>query len=70
MRALKCYIEVTAGILLDEPEQRLTRRWEFTSKDLEVPNRYSDDSGAAMNYAMQLQNPQTANWVKVQWVWL
>ena len=69
MNALKCSIHVVAGVIPGEPISELTRGWEFTQADLDSPPRYIDQTGAAMNYAMSLQNPAKVNWVKLEWVW-
>ena len=69
MFALKCSIHVTAGVILGEVIPKFTRSWEFTQKDLDNPPTYVDQTGAAMNYAMSLQNPAQVNWVKLEWVW-
>ena len=69
MLSLRCSIQVKAGIIPGEAQPELTRTWEFTKEDLDNPPKYVDDTGAAMNYAMSLQNPQEVNWVKLEWVW-
>jgi len=69
MEPLKCSVQVTAGIFLGEPIHELTRAWYFTQEDLDKPPIYIDKTGAAMNYAMSLQNPQKANWVHFEWIW-
>jgi len=69
MNSLKCSIHVWAGIIPGEPDSRFTRTWNFTQEDLDNPPNYIDRTGAAMNYAMSLQNPKKVNWVKLEWVW-
>lgn len=69
MNALKCSIHVRAGVITGEPIPEFTRSWEFTQADLDKRLVYVDQSGAAMNYAMSLQNPAKINWVKLEWVW-
>ena len=64
MDALKCRIVVNAGIIIGEPMKQYMREWDFTQQDLDNPPTYIDQTGAAMNYAMSLQNPQKVNWVK------
>lgn len=68
--ALKCVITVTAGVVPDKPEPEHTRTWNITAKDIEHTPRYIDACGAAMNYAMSLQNPTALNWVHHTWTWL
>ena len=70
MEALKCNVTVTAGVILGIPLPKYTRLWHFTQKDLDASPTYIDRIGSAMNYAMSLQNPQTLNWVKFEWIWL
>lgn len=67
--ALKCTITVTAGVIPATPIPELTRQWSFTQADLDKPPTYMDRTGAAMNYAMSLQNPSQLNWVKFEWIW-
>ena len=69
MPALKCSIQVVAGIIPGKPISKFARVWKFTQEDLDAPPTYIDKSGAAMNYAMSLQNPQKVNWVKLEWIW-
>lgn len=69
MGPMKCSIYVTAGVILGEDLTEFTRSWEFTQQDLDSPPTYVDQTGAAMNYAMSLQNPEKVNWVKLEWIW-
>uniref|UniRef100_A0A6M3J1A7 Uncharacterized protein n=1 Tax=viral metagenome TaxID=1070528 RepID=A0A6M3J1A7_9ZZZZ len=69
MDALKCSIQVVAGIIPGSPIDQLTRVWHFTNRNLDNPPDYIDRSGAAMNYAMSLMNPAQNNWVKLEWLW-
>jgi len=69
MSALKCSVSVTAGLVIGQPIPNLTRTWTFTQEDLDNPPIYVDRTGSAMNYAMSLQNPQTVNWVRLEWIW-
>ena len=70
MDTLKCSIVVSAGVVLGEPMGEYMRSWEITQKDLDWPPTYIDETGAAMNYAMSLQNPEKVNWVKFEWIWM
>ena len=65
----KCVFKVTAGVLVGESMPELTRIWEITQEDLDNPPIFIDQSGAAMNYTMSLQNPERCNWVKFEWIW-
>jgi len=69
MEALKCSIHVYAGVIPGTPIEAHTREWYFTQEHLDKPPTYIDGTGAAMNYAMSLQNPAEVNWVKLEWVW-
>lgn len=69
MNSLKCTIRVVAGVVPNQPLSELTRHWDFLQLDLDNPPTYLDQSGAAMNYAMSLQNPEKVNWVKLEWIW-
>ena len=69
MNALKCTVIVTAGLTHGTLHNQYTRQWDFTEEDLNNPPIYIDKTGAAMNYAMSLQNPQAVNWVKFEWIW-
>jgi len=68
--ALKCQVTVMAGVVPGEPINKLTRSWSLTQWDLDNPPIYIDRMGAAMNYAMSLQNPATVNWVRFEWIWM
>ena len=68
-QALKCSIEVVAGVLVGVPMKEYSRQWHITEEDWINPPTYIDKSGAAMNYAMSLQNPQRFNWVRMDWIW-
>jgi len=65
----KCMFQVKAGVLPGEPMPEFTRVWEITQEDLNNPPTFIDKSGAAMNYAMSLQNPERCNWVIFEWIW-
>lgn len=69
MDGLKCSIQVTASVIPGESIRKLTRTWNFTQADLNSPPKYIDESGAALNYAMSLMNPNVNNWVKMEWIW-
>ena len=69
MNSLKCRITVQAGVIVGVDIQALTRQWDITQDDLDNPPRYLDTTGAAMNYAMSLQNPEKVNWVRLDWLW-
>jgi len=65
----KCVFQVTAGVIPGVSMPEFTRIWEITQEDLDNPPTFIDKSGAAMNYAMSLQNPERCNWVKFEWMW-
>lgn len=66
---LKCTVKVSAGVILGQAMKEYTREWFFTQADLDNPPTYIDLTGAAMNYAMSLQDPQKVNWVRLDWIW-
>lgn len=65
----KCVFQVTAGVIPGKPISEVARVWDITQEDLNNPPTFIDKSGAAMNYAMSLQNPAKFNWVKFEWTW-
>lgn len=66
----KVIIEVVSGIIPGQPIEQYTRRWVLTFEEVQDRQTYLDAQGAAMNYAMWLQQPQLVNWVRLEWVWL
>lgn len=69
MEGLRCSVVVSGGVVQGEPDLKLTRQWDFTQEDMDNPPTYIDRTGAAMNYAMSLQNPTQLNWVRFEWIW-
>jgi len=69
MDQVKCHIIVYGGVIPGDDTEEYTRKWFFTQEDLDNPPTYVDQQGAAMNYAMSLQDPKRLNWVKLEWVW-
>lgn len=76
INALKCHIQVVAGLVPNEPLAEWTRVWTITSAEEEAAQkdpldcRALDKIGAANNYAAWLQNPSRFNWVQLTWTWV
>lgn len=71
--ALRCMWQVVGGIIPDEPEDGLTRRFELTSDDMEVRHKqevFLARRMEAMSYAESLMDPNRLNWVRVEFLWL
>ena len=81
MNALKCAIEVKAGIIPGEPMPEMSRRWIWTSEDQEqlegsdvnikkgAQERWIRMAGESREYAAALENPASVNWVERTWIW-
>ena len=63
-------IEVTAGIIPDQPMPEHTRRWSLTAEECNDVDKYRRVHGEAMMYVLCLQNPKALNWARMDWVWL
>ncbi len=63
--------QVTAGTDPAAPLPRYTRSWAVTSPPSDDGSgmRYLMSKGAAIAYAMKLQNPEVVNWMRLEWVW-
>lgn len=76
MTALKAYFQVTAGILLGQPDEQFTRRYDYTSDDYATdqnngaPEIFNKIKYEASDYALDITNPGIVNWVKTEFVWL
>lgn len=69
IRTLKVAIEVTAGLIPGTPMSEYTKQWFLSREEYEDQDTYLAASGAAMLYALTLQNPGLTNWVRLDWVW-
>ena len=83
---LRCSFEVFAGIIPGQAMPELTRRWLITSEAWEGENQMTDEQfkaahpdgrstflefrDAAHDYAKELTDPRTLNWVRVDFVWM
>jgi hypothetical protein len=74
----RAVIEVTAGIIPDEPAVALTRRWSITSDQWADAQAHEESAeflatvnGQAQGYAALLMlQPDKVNWVHLDWIWL
>lgn len=83
---MRCVWKVTAGIIPERPEDKYYRRWIITSEEWERLNTMSDAAfkaefpdgkstfarfrEAAYQYAESITDPNSLNWVRVDWIWL
>jgi hypothetical protein len=72
--SLRAIWEVTVGVIPGEPIPEHTKRFPLTSREWEQGTEAGFDAlqaaqGAAMVYAMGMQNPNLSNWVRVDWIW-
>lgn len=76
MTELKAYFQVTAGVLLEQPDDQFTRRYEYTSDDYATdqktgkPENFNKIKYEVSDYALDITNPGIVNWVKTEFVWL
>ena len=78
--ALKAAWEVTAGMIPGQPDQTLSRRWDFVSgEDEKYPgppdlHPITQKQFEATAYVHELQNlcvaGRTCNWVRLDFVWM
>ena len=69
--------EVDAGVIPGEPIPGYNRRFFYLSKEKEVdlkipetePTKFSKLSEEAHQYARELENPRSFNWVRCVWIW-
>lgn len=74
VEAARCAWEITAGVIPNIPMVRYSRRIFLTSKEWdggskEGVDRFLAKQGEAMMHVVSLQNPQTLNWVHLDWIW-
>lgn len=79
MNALRCSWQVTAGLLLGETDEHLSRAFGITSMEWGAPgvNRMLlilQKSHEAMAYATSLQVASASgcgpNWVRIEFIWM
>jgi hypothetical protein len=82
MPRLKATWEVTAGVIPGQSISEYTKRWNYTSDEGEADNKtmqanptlafhatFSKKRAEAMDYYMQLSNPNVVNWVRLEFFW-
>jgi hypothetical protein len=77
MGAARAAIEVTAGIIADEPLADHTRRWVISAEEWEQVQQDGKGgellavvNGQALGYASLLMlQPDRFNWVHADWIW-
>lgn len=67
-------VEVQAGLIPNQPEPELTKRWFVTSKEWHESEDQAfllvTTNGQALAYAQYLMTqPDRLNWVRTDWVW-
>ena len=78
MTALRCYWQVTAGILLGEIDDKFTRSFSITSTEWNDRDRQMElllsRAHEAIAYATSLQiasaSGREPNWVRTEFVWM
>jgi len=76
MQSTRVVIEVVAGVIPEQPEDELTRRYSITSEewDAEGANQsqlLAEVNGKAAGYAgLLMLQPDRVNWVRTDWLWL
>lgn len=78
MSAARAVIEVTAGVIPDQPMVEYTRRWSITSDewsqaqaDEQAGELLATMNGKAQGYAALLMlQPDRLNWVRTDWIWI
>lgn len=70
MSRLALIIDVTAGLIPDEPMEELSKRWKLTGEEAQKPESWRRAHGEATMYMLELQNPRRFNWVRLDWIWV
>lgn len=76
--ALKCIVQVTAGVIVDRPDPRYSKQWNFDSETFRKMREGDPEAGQlwdrvmkeSRDYAESLENPGLVNWVIRSWIWL
>lgn len=75
---LKASWTVQAGIIPQEPIEKFTRRWEYTSEHNERDTQIADPAvhaefsklrAEAMDYYLQVSQPNLNNWATITFLW-
>ncbi|HEV8189488.1 MAG TPA: hypothetical protein VGP83_17165 [Pyrinomonadaceae bacterium] len=79
MEALKAAWEVRAGVIPGQAMPEYTKRFIYTSKDVETDGEHSKDVAyqtlfnarqfEAMSYHLQMSNPNLNNWAELTFIW-
>lgn len=78
MESARCAWEVTAGLIPGTPMPEFTRRFVLTSNKWYGEDGYPTKDGldllialqgTAMMHALSLMDPQSVNWVRLDWIW-
>jgi hypothetical protein len=86
VEAARVIIQVDAGLMPGEPEEKFSRRWVITTAEWERALRedaISDEAHAqhaalllmfraaqADEYARLVRDPARFNWVRTEWTWM
>lgn len=63
----RCCWEVTAGVVPGTPEPEFTKRFILTEED--PGELFADRYNEAISYVATLTDPNSMNWVRLDWVW-
>jgi hypothetical protein len=79
MQRLKAAWEVRAGLVPGTPMPEYTKRFVYTSEDVEKDGQHAKDPAyqtsfnqlqfAAMSYHLQMSNPSLNNWADLTFIW-
>jgi hypothetical protein len=75
VQSARMAVEVTAGLIPEQPEQEYTKRYVVLSDDWykltdrEKQVKMAETYGQAIGYAQLLINPSRFNWVRVDWIY-
>lgn len=78
MNALRCMVQVTAGLIVGEPMREYSKQWSFGSETYRKMKDGDQEAGQlwdrlmkeSREYTEALENPGLVNWVIRSWIWL
>lgn len=78
MNQAKLILEVTAGVMVERPDPEHTRQYALSSDDWHKATEnggqaaaLAELNGKATGYAsLLMMQPDTVNWVRLDWIWL
>lgn len=75
MTAVRCIVEVSAGIIPGTAEDGFTKQYVITSDDWEAAGAEQgllllETYAKAMAYSMSILDPARVNWTQVNWIWM